>query len=176
MKTITINTYGINELEGAARERALSWLAAGTEYPWHHENVDSLKAFLEAFGLRIRDVSYEYGGRGSHCTLKQSIVWENDEGETITGQELADRLSGMFDLSGNGPFTGYCMDETLLDGIRAFIKKPDDSTSIQEIVAGCLEDWASACNADYEATFTEEALIEFAECNDYQFDEDGRIV
>ena len=79
------------------------------------------------------------------------------------------------DLLGNCPFTGYCMDETLLDPIRAFIKYPSPNTDYEMLIYDCLHSWLYACRDAYEYWLTPEAITEDIECNEYEFMEEGQL-
>jgi len=71
--------------------------------------------------------------------------------------------------------TGYCIDDDILKPIYDFLKKPDKTSTLEDILKDCLEEWLSACNRDYEYQFSEEAIIETIDANDYEFTEDGKI-
>jgi hypothetical protein len=69
--------------------------------------------------------------------------------------------------------TGYCIDDDILQPLYDFLKKPDKTSTFEDLMKNCLDSWISACNADYEATQTLEYFIDHAQANDYEFDIDG---
>jgi hypothetical protein len=141
-------------------------------YVWGNENVDSLKAFCDYFNLsgmdcRISPCSYSYA----------SATIQDDDIANLSGVRLFKYIGHNFpiDLSGGCPFTGYCFDENLLDNIREFMKKPDSRT-FQELINDCLDSWVKAYVSDLEYTYTDEALRDTCEANEWYFTESGEII
>lgn len=83
------------------------------------------------------------------------------------------RRSKIFVTETTCPFTGVCMDENFLDPIRKFLKQPDNSTTLEELIKECVwETFNAACN-EWEYMQSEEYTIENIENNNYDFTEDG---
>ena len=76
------------------------------------------------------------------------------------------------DLSGNFPFTGYCFDETLLDGIRKFLNRPWNCT-YEELMQDCIDDFCKDYANDVDYQYSDEAVDESIAANEYEFLEDG---
>lgn len=81
--------------------------------------------------------------------------------------------------------TGYCIDDDLLDCVYALIDCKDhkslsskwQSTTFEDLMRDCLEAWISACSANYEYQFSDEAIKEGLESeDDYSYDEDGGLI
>jgi hypothetical protein len=176
MQTHTITTYLFDELSDQAKESAIEYVRANFHdlYSWHDDNVNSLKAFGNHFSLS--DPDWEV----STCSYSHASASVSDDLEELKGVRLWKYLnnSGLLSddlLSGNCPFTGFCMDESLLDPIRAFMEKPDQSLNYQELIDTCLAAWVSAYVADWEYTYTDEAIKETIEANEYEFTENGNF-
>lgn len=200
MKTKTINVYSYAELSDKAKERA--WLDSlqHFEYAWADDNAASLKGFENTFPLKIKH--WEYGGRGEGVNFEMTC---DDAVTLLTGQRLAtyiwnnfrnDIYKGKFySTSGNYvdgkysyksrhskiilesscPFTGYCMDDALLDEVFAFMEKPD-SRNFEELMGDCFEAWVKACNDDADYQSSQPAFAESCEANEYEFDESGDML
>ena len=182
MKTKTITIYTINELSENAQENAHNNWLRDDHYPWETENRQSLEAFADVFPIKVK--SWEYGGYS--CP---SINW------TFTGDDTLSEMKGIrlwkylknnyterkFKygnnlLGGDYPFTGYCMDEDLIDPIRSFMNKPDKTASFNDLMGDCLNSWLSACNSDAEYNHSFPAFKEISEANEWEYDETGEIV
>ena len=157
-------------------EAVYDWIRSNWHdlYGWQGENVDSFKGFCSEFNLSDLDYSI------STCSYSYATGKIQDEDiATLSGVRLFKYLQNNHDLdkllSGNCPFTGYCLDENLLDSIRAFMKTPD-TRDFQELINDCLNDWVKAYIADWEYTYTDEALKETCECNEYYFSSNGEFI
>ena len=143
-------------------------------YSWQGENIDSLKGFCDEFNLSGMDYAV------STCSYSYATANIQDEDiAALSGVRLFKYIQNNHNLdkllSGNCPFTGYCFDENLLDNIRSFIQSPD-KRNFQELINDCLHDWVKTYIADWEYTYTDEALQETCERNEYYFDENGNFV
>ena len=65
------------------------------------------------------------------------------------------------------------MDDFILEPIYKFLKHPVSYTNFEDLVSECLWAWVCACRDDYEYAYSDTALIEQMECNEYLFDIDG---
>lgn len=72
------------------------------------------------------------------------------------------------------PFTGYCMDDALMDPIHAFIKDPKPDVKFEDLMQECGESWLKACIADRNYSESMEFFEEDVECNEYEFYENGK--
>lgn len=89
MRTETIEIYTFEELDDAAKEKAISnYRASRHEYAWPEEWMDSLKAFAETIGVKLTDWSI---GPYSHSY----ITWEfynydtpPNEAEMMPGENM----------------------------------------------------------------------------------------
>ena len=72
--------------------------------------------------------------------------------------------------------TGYYMDDEILQPIYDFLKKPDKTSTFEDILNDCLHCWIGACNRNLEYQNSKEAIIETIEANEYEFDEGWNLV
>ena len=72
------------------------------------------------------------------------------------------------------PFTGVCFDETLLDPIRAFLKKPRFIT-FADLMTECLDAFVKDCVSDMEYQESFEAFKETSEANEWRYDREGGL-
>lgn len=171
----TIKLYQFDELDDRARERAREWYRQGIEYDWGSDNVASLKAFADWFQVRIRD--YSLGGSDNRS---QGVKYElccDDNLLGLSGVRLWKYFQNnphmLPDLSGSCPFTGYYMDETLLNPIRAFLDKPTEGTTYEELIKDSIDEFCHAYAQDVDYQYSDEAVDESIEANEYTFLECG---
>lgn len=158
MHTETVTIYTFAELPERAKERAISdWRSRGIPYDWWDESINSLKAFTEHFGVRIKD--YSVGG------YSYSYVTTDAENRHFRGRKLRD-----FDPD-HMP-TGYCADCALWGTFHAEWKKTGDALGAFN---EALDAWVRDVVADMEYQDSDEAIAETLEANDYQFTEDGEV-
>jgi hypothetical protein len=179
----------IQELSERAQETAFhNWLSCDA-YGWHGENRDTLDNFTEAY--RLRNVRFEYGGRGSYAsaTVTDDYNWQ----EEPTGVRLATWIYNNFawDLYSPKTYykqgkprksrvqveescpTGYCLDYDIRQPLRDFLRSPKNGVTFEELIQDCLDAWVSACESDMEASTTFEAFLETCEANEYSFNPCG---
>lgn len=185
MRTKTITLYKFDELSEKAKEKARDniRLDGYDLYNWHDDNVQSLKAFAEfVSGKADWEVSLASYSSASVKIDGYITLWVEGDGyesfemSELSGENLYNWLSGDVDkITECCPFTGYCMDEDLLDPMREYLGKsnPDDPRTLQDLVDEGVAAWLKAYIADWEYQYTDEAIDEFLENNDYEFTENG---
>lgn len=195
MRTVENQVFQFDELSDDAKEKARDWYRSGDSYPWAEENRASLERFCEVFPAEGRNWYYD----ACSYSIDASITCEDAIAELSGPRLLAylhNNCAEVFSRSkrySKGapyhsgaktrksrvmreetccPFTGYHMDESLLDTLRAFLKKPDCRT-FGELLSDCLDDWARACRDDCEYHNSDESVDETIRINEYEFTEDG---
>ena len=73
-------------------------------------------------------------------------------------------------------FTGYSMDEDLLDPIRAFMKNPKRWKTLEDLLDDCLQAWGKSARDDCKWMNEDAQVDETIEANEYEFDEEGNRV
>lgn len=177
MRTIelSIDVFQFAELDEDGKESAREWWrnleSSYGFYDLWYEAIESRKAFLAYFDAELHTGHYQServqaGGLGSYML---------EIGE-LHGPRLWKYIVNNYtvDLSGNCPFTGVCWDEVLLDGIRKFLKSPDN-TELNELLYSCCETLRIAVESEIEYRLSDEAVEESIECNEYEFRADGSI-
>lgn len=195
MRVAQVKVYSIHELDESAKEKALNWLR---EDPpgWDAENRDTLNAFEKIFPVKIS--SWEYGYR-------DYINWtfeEDQDIEELAGIRLLKYLHNNYyddlfrpaiywskgpigshskkrksriKVDNCCPLTGYCIDDAILKPIFDFMKKPEKHITFYDLMSDCLQSWIYAARDEYEYSMSDEALIDLADANEYEFDEYGNI-
>ena len=64
---------------------------------------------------------------------------------------------------------------TILNPILDFIAKPDKQSTFEDLLDDCLQNWIFDCNADYEHAYSDEAITDMIQANDYKFTKDGEM-
>ena len=160
MRVAEVLVCKYSELNDQAKQRAKEWYINGMEYPFHQENIDSIKAFCGYFGATLKD--WSIGGRGEY--LKTDAKNHHFRGYTMAdAKKLAE--------TGYLPKSGMWLDCTLIQSFFEDFKKTGDALYAFN---QALETALKAINQDIEYQYSDEAVAEMMEANDYEFDEDGR--
>lgn len=189
MREKIIKLYRFNELSDTAKEKAREWYRSGFEYFWGDDAVNSLKGFCEHFGIHLRDYAVDAFGPDNYVKADMPEYAEDIAGlrlwKYLQNQDLLTYWNKYHKkkeplLNGDCPFTGYCMDESLLDPIREFMKSPpagsdpDKVKTWEELIEDCFDSWLRAVKVDIEYSYSDEAVDENITINEYEFLEDGR--
>jgi hypothetical protein len=159
MRVAEVLVCKYSELNDQAKQRAREWYLTGMEYPFHQENIDSIKAFCGHFGATLKD--WSIGGRGEY--LKTDAENHHFRGYTMAdAKKLAE--TGYF------PDSGMWLDCTLIQAFFEDFKKTGDALYAFN---QALETALIAINRDIDYHYSDEAVAEMMEANDYEFDEDG---
>lgn len=145
--------------------------------------MNTLRGFCNHYDLTLADWSVDaLGHRGEFVKIEVSSDLEEMAGVRLwkylqrhyatyrcqyTGETEAT-------LDGNCPFTGMCYDESSLDPMREFMRKPDSRTW-RELADDCVSSLITALHRDGEYRYSDEALREDCEANEYEFYEDGSV-
>lgn len=125
MKTIEINLYSFNELTEKAKKKALNQYQSETEYFWEDDAFDSLKAFFNAIGVKMRKYSIDW-----LCPSQSFIRYEG----TPTGQFIPSNL------------TGVCFDYSLTE---TWNKTRNVESSILALLNDCKADYEHILSEEY---------------------------
>ena len=160
MRTEQVEVYQFDELPEGAKDSARAWFREISDYPFHDENIKSIKAFCGHFGVTLKDWSIY--GRGEHLTT-------NAENCHFRGFTLADAK----DLNEKGyfPESGLWLDGVMISGFFEDFKRTGDALSAFLYALECA---LRAITEDIDYQFSDEAVDEMLIVNEYEFDEDGR--
>jgi hypothetical protein len=158
MKIKNVKVYSFDELSDSSKSQVLAYFGERVDYPWFSESLDSIKAFVEHFHGRILD--YSIGGEVYRSYVKTTV-----DRSYFRGVKLKD-------IDHTQMPTGYYLDCTLWGTMKEeFSKTGDAFYAYQQAIESVLHDIA----VDVEYRYSDEALIESIEINDYEFTEDGEI-
>jgi hypothetical protein len=159
MRTETINLYQFHELNDEAKAQALRWLNEAYEYPWFDEDLDSIKAFCDLFNVKVEN--YEIGAWSRASFIKTNATNDNFRGFTLK-QALA-----LVDTD----LTGYCLDYDLTQAFYSSFKVSGDAKGAFD---GALHEAIKSIEKNIEWSYSDEALIEWSECNEFEFLASGK--
>lgn len=195
--------FRLHELPEEVQEKAHeNYLNQGHEIAWADENRQSMEEFCKVFPVDAKD--WQYGLCQLYVTPRMRYSEYADEVWDMTGLRLRTWLLNNFDgvlwkgkyfsLTTNTspyryvhryskaiierascPFTGYCMDDNLMDPIHKFIEKPDSRT-LEDLLSECLWTWIHACQSEVEHQNSFEYFKDAAEINEWEFDQHGKMI
>lgn len=157
MRTIEKTIYKFDELDDREKERAREWYRSGLEYPWWDEVQSSLKSFCDEFGVSVLDYSI---GDSRRAFIKTDASPSNFRGLKLS----------QFDREAMP--TGFCFDCSLRYSFADEWKRTGDSFYAFGIA---LESFLREVESDVEYQYSDEAVEESIEANQYEFDEAGHL-
>jgi hypothetical protein len=172
MRRKTITVYNFGELSKEAKDNARNEYFS--DYNWSKEAKESLTALAKHFSCTIKNYSCCWDNSGhSYCKF-------NTDGE-FTEEELKELIEALGEYSkeslrGNGEckLTGFGSDEDAIDGLRkAYLEGERD---LEKLLQAGFRSWLKACQEDYENQLSDESIAETCEANDYEFNENGKII
>ena len=182
-RTIRTKVYKFEELSEQAKEKAIEWYRnSDNDFCWSDEILETVKTALKHFDCKLSDWSIDWDNiNRSSWSIKFEFNYE-DEVKELNGARLFKYIQNnylkYYDkykkeyrtdlLSGNCPFTGVCYDESFLDPIRKFMKKPD-STTFEELIEDATRSAFSDGCDEWEAQQTDEYITEQITANEYEF-------
>lgn len=184
MKTIPVNIYRFEELEESVQESIIeNYRREENEYGYHwaDEWVDSLKAFCDLFGLKIKDYSVgpysysyvnierypepEYEIEGTlrywkwftNCYERELTNFKTYWNKSYTKKRVSKIMTkpmSEYDL------TGFCADYPIMKHIEEYIKHPNYYSSAEELFQDCINEWINDFRADMEYQDNDEYIRE----------------
>lgn len=172
MRTIEINLYKIDELTPEQQESVCEYVREQWHdfYPWHGENQQSLKEFAKFLGGKCDYSVSLYGPSAAEITDLPHYLTTDDEAYQSTDFIHDNQTT----IERSCPFTGFHMDEYLLDPMREYLKDPVDHT-MEELIQEGVDNWVKQYVADWEHCYTDEYIFDYLQANEYEFTEDGTI-
>lgn len=160
-RTIGVTVYELAELPEKIQERIITSWRDGDEYPFTMDYNDSLNQFAQAVGIKITDWNVSPWGHSY-------VRWEEAHDGHEDGIDRPwDPSEFDLDTGGDCPFTGFCGDEALLDGVRKAEAKP--GMTFREVVDYGLARWREEFAQDMEWWHSEECIKEDIEANCQEF-------
>lgn len=190
-KTEVKTVYTLAELEGSARENALGTLAefATSDSFWYESVIDDAKTIGGLMGIEIKDIFFsgfssqgdgaQFTGSYSYRKGSAKLVKEHAPQDEKLHRIVSDlqkiqsrnfyRLTAGVTSRGRGSAsynTEISVDEPTV---------PRDDERLTEVLRDYMDWIYRTLESEYEYRTSEEALLEDAEANGYEFTADGRI-
>lgn len=155
MREAKIKVYKVQELEEKAKERALQTLSEwNTDYDWWDWIEENDQIRLKSFDLYHHDIEIDFTNSAEE-TAKQIIKDHGESTDTYkTSIAFLNNYRSMQSLAGEE-------DEEKREEL------------IQEYKHDLSQDYLALLQSEYDYRTSEEALIEFADANEYEWHEDG---
>jgi hypothetical protein len=171
-RVLEITVYKLDELDAEVQQRVISRWREGDTFFWSDEWAQSLDAFAKIAPLTIRNWEIGYRGNGVTFDMDENVA---DLSGVRAWKWLVNNGWAKLAAGQDCPFTGYCGDEDLLDAIRTAIANPASITSLRDVFADALHDWAKAFERDIDHWGSEEAIREDIDANGYEFNANGTL-
>lgn len=157
METVQVQIFTFSELGEKAQQRAIdSYRSAGHGHFWSDEYIDSLRAFVDHFGIKTADYSIS--------TCSHSYIETNAENRHFRGLKLKH-----FDRDYMP--TGFCAD---CDLWATFYDTFKSSGSAKLAFDAALDAFIKSWVSDMEDQESDEYIGEHLEANGYTYTADGR--
>lgn len=154
----TIKVFSIKELDAKAQQKALYDLRESLDFPFHGDWLESVEAFCAFFRVKLLDYRVGDYSRTSYKTTEL-------ENRLFRGKKLKD-------FNPDHMPTGFCGDFPLWNTFHEVFKNTGDA---KHAFKTALDTGFEAWGQDYEDYYSDESIIEHAECNDYEFTENGKF-
>lgn len=193
-RTIRRKVYKFGELSEKAKDKAREWYVGdGEVFSYIFEEAgETLRAFCDEFSIDVRNFDFleMYRSEWRHqlgddvLALEGprilSYIWNNHR-KLWTGKWYhVNRKDGSRDyvqkysrvlFEEMCPFTGVCYDQSALQPIYDYMRKPKAGTTLEELLDECLHSLVKDVASEYEARC--QNPDEDIEANEYEFLADG---
>lgn len=155
MRTIEIQLFTFPELSDKAKERAIEAYRYTIDFSWMDESRESIEAFCDAFGVKLRDWSV-----GAYEPFSFST---DASPQHFRGRKLRE-------FNRDAMPTGYCLDSYLwVTFCDEFKKYGDALAAFNEALHEGFKAWRD----DMEFQLSDESISEALDCGGYEFTEAG---
>lgn len=172
MRTISIPILKFEELSRKAKDKAKYEYQSSEGYLYADDALASLDALAERFDGEIKDWSIDWFNT-SHSNIEFDMPELEDE-------EVLRRLNelGSYDkktLKGHGDcvLTGYCADESAIDGFRQSFHAGE--RNLNSLMQAAFKTWLADAQSDCEAFYEDNTFAEHCDANNYEFYETGKM-
>lgn len=175
MRTIELKVYKFSELSEKAKDKAMQDFASTEGFVWAEDYKLSLDRLAKHFGGAMVDYNLDFfsGKYTSYAIFEMPDMSQEEIAEKLTelGAYNPETLKGLGDCK----LTGFCADESAIDGFRkAFMS--DGETDLDQLMQAAFTTWIEAANADCEAQYSYGSFSYFSDANNYEYYEDGKLV
>lgn len=159
MRTIELEVFKFAELSDSGKDGARAWYREVSDFPWFDEYLKSIRAFCGEFGITLKD----------WCLgdTYRAFIKTDAEQRHFRGYRLADA-----EKLKDKDLTGFCADSTMTYEFYEVFKKTGDATYAFH---QALEQELLEIKKDVEYFFSDEAIDEMLDINQYEFYENGNI-
>ena len=159
MRTIEKTVYQFSELSDSAKEKARDWAKSlGDLYGWSADSRDSIEAFCDHFGVKLKDWRV-----GPWLPIEYSTDAENHH---FRGVKLSS-------IDRDYMPTGYCLDCDLWFTFHDEFKRTGNAKyAFEQALCVGFRSWRE----DWESAYEDAQIDDFLVANEYEFDEMGGIV
>ena len=157
MRIIETTVYAFNELSDKAKERAIEKHRYYMEYPWTKECLDSLNAFCDEFCIKVTECTLSDCYRASIVTDASPLRFRGVKLKNFDREAMP---------------TGFCFDCDLRYTFHDEFKRTSDAYHAFETA---IETFLSAVKRDIAWHYSDEAIEEHIEANEYEFTENGDL-
>ncbi len=195
-RTVESQVYKLEELQDRARERALEWLAEGNtggSY-WYESVIEDAKETGNLLGILVKDVHFSgfssqgdgacfvgtyYYKPGSVAAVKQERPTDTDLHNIARELQRIQRRN-FYRLAATvtrGHLSNYYSHERTVDieTDDSLVSGDDGNTgTLAETLRDFMHWIYKRLEVEYEYCTSEEACIESADANEYEFDAEGR--
>lgn len=157
MRQQVLNVYTFDELNDKAKEKARDKYRIYSEYPWHDESRQSIEAFCNHFGVKLKKWMVD--------------AWCYDYSTDATNENF--RGMKLKDFNRDNMPTGYCLDCDLwMTFYDSFKRSGDAKDAFDDALRAAFQAWCK----DIEYHFSDDAIDETMIANDYEFYENGEMI
>ena len=156
MQVIEIKVYSFDELNDQAKEKAREWYRANIDYLWFDEARQSLTAFCDHFGVKVKD--YSIGDSSGY--VRTDATNENFRGVKLSEQNR-DAMP-----------TGLWLDCELFAHFYDEFKRTGNAKGAFD---DALYNFTRAVRDDLESFYWGEGVDETIQANEWTFTETGKF-
>jgi hypothetical protein len=155
MEVVELQIFQFHELDEQAKNKAREWYRQDIHYPWFDEAKQSLDAFCDHFGIRVRDYSFgDYRG----------YVKTDAEHRHFRGVKLSEQDRDAMP-------TGLWLDCELFMYFYDQFKSTGDAKTAFDYA---LQNFVQAIEKDVEHYYSNEAIDDHIQINEWSFTAEGK--
>ena len=188
-----VQVFAFDQLSEHAKKNAYQHFYMNSEYLSDADNIGSIEAFLDAFGLSLASYEYDAYRFDYRYRINNEVFWGDLHYASENGQETPlspslDALAAIFPkryLKNGAEFlideefmlSGYYLDYALLDIVdNIFLGKQPLPNSWEELINCCVDAAFAEAVKDVEYVFSYEYFLDAVADQEYKYFEDGQLV
>lgn len=176
MRTQTITIYTFDELPDETKSKVRdNFRNSGDLWHWQTEHWDSGQAFARIAPIDIIQADFGCGHVDTRWTGDDAIgdlsglrAWK-----WLLNNDWFKWASDM--VAGSCTMTGYCADCFFGDAIAEYERNPMGTPELRQVFYEACQAWAQGGRADCEYVYSDNAIDETIEANEYEFYASGAL-